>query len=190
MTDQDREPFARLMTDALGFYGQHVSPFAMGVWWQACQRFDLELVAKALTAHAMDPDRGQWAPKPADLVRQLHGTSTDRSLIAWGKVMDAMQRVGAYASVDFGDRATHCAIEDMGGWAKLCRSSLDELQFAQKRFCDTHRAYTTRGDALREVPHLIGAHEAENRVAGRRTAEPVRLGLVPAVARIAQQEAA
>ena len=180
----------QLITDALGFYGQSVSTFAIGVWWQACQRFDFELVAKALTAHAMDPDRGQWAPKPADLVRQLQGTSTDRSLIAWGKVMEAMQRVGAYSSVDFGDRATHCAIEDMGGWSKLCRSSLDELQFAQKRFCDAHRVYTSRGDALRDVPYLIGVHEAENRVAGKRIAPPVMLGAAPALARIAQQEAA
>ena len=190
MTDDDIDRFGRLISDALGFYGQTVTTFGLGVWWQACQRFELELVAKALTAHAMDPDRGQWAPKPADLVRQLHGTSTDRSLIAWGKVMDAMQRVGAYASVDFGDRATHCAIEDMGGWAKLCRSSLDELQFVQKRFCDAHRAYGLRGEALRDVAYLIGAHEAENRVAGRRAQEPVRLGAAPAVARIAQQEAA
>lgn len=176
MTDTDRDDFADLLQSALGFYGQDVTPFALGVWWQSCQGVSLEQVRKALTRHAMDPDRGHFAPKPADIVRVLQGTHQDRSLVAWGKVMDAMRSEGAYVSVDFGDPATHCAIEDIGGWPQLCRTELDSLGYVQKRFCDAHRAYSSRGEAVRDVPYLVGVHESINRAAGKSVAQPVRIG--------------
>jgi hypothetical protein len=136
MTQNDRDEFGALLSQALAFYGITTSKFALGVWWQACSGFELEQVRKALTAHAMDPDRGQFVPKPADLVRQLQGTHADRSLIAWGKVHDAIGRIGAWKSVVFDDPAIHAAIADMGGWPAVCASKVDELPFLQKRFCD------------------------------------------------------
>lgn len=155
MRTDDIDDFQRLMTDALAFYGKDVSEFAMSVWWAACKDFDLEQVRKALTAHAMDPDSGQFAPKPADLVRVLQGTKTDRSLLAWSRVYRAMSDVGAYASPDFGDSAIHAAITDMGGWPNLCHTSINELPFTQRRFCDLYRAHANRG--AEDVP-LLGMH--------------------------------
>lgn len=175
MTESDRNDLGTLLTQALGFYGQTLSPFALGVWWQACQGFELAEVRKALTAHAMDPDRGQFPPKPADLVRMLRGTSADRSLIAWGKVLDAMQRVGAYRTVVFDDGAIHAAVSDMGGWPALCRSSADELPFTQKRFCDLHRAYSLRPD-LAYPAQLVGEHDLQNRLAGHAAGAPMLIG--------------
>lgn len=116
MKPQEFEQFSQLITDVLAFYRQDVSGFALQVWWQACANFELEQVTKALTAHAMDAERGQFAPKPADLVRQLAGTATDRAMLAWGKVHDAMGRVGAYQDVVFDDAVIHAVVEDLGGF--------------------------------------------------------------------------
>ncbi len=145
MKPSDRAAFAQLITDVMAFYKQDVSKFALSVWWQACERYDLEQVSKALTGHAMDPDRGQFAPKPADLVRQLEGTATDKAMIAWGKVLDAMQRVGQYTDVVFDDPAIHAVVMDLGGWPKVCRAELKELSYLQHRFTEAHRAYTGKG---------------------------------------------
>ena len=175
MTESDRAELGALLTQALGFYGQTMSPFALGVWWAACQPFGLDQVRKALTAHALDPDRGQFAPKPADLVRQLRGTVGDRGLVAWGKVLDAMQRVGAYQSVVFDDPAIHAAVSDMGGWPAVCRSKTDELPFTQKRFTDLHRAYALRPDAA-FPPRLVGEHEMQNSINGFSSAPPMLVG--------------
>jgi hypothetical protein len=171
----DKPAFVRLLTDALAFYRQDVSTFAIGVWWAACEGFELEQVTKALTAHALDPERGQFAPKPADLVRILHGTLADRSLIAWGKVLDAIRRVGAYMSVVFDDGAIHAAVDDMGGWPKVCRSSMDELPFLQKRFCELHRVYSQRPDHPYPA-RLVGQCESMNRHAGQPVAPPMLVG--------------
>lgn len=144
MNAADREDFVHLVTDALAFYQQSASTFVLSVWWQACQPYSLEQVCKAVTAHAMDPDRGHFAPKPADIVRQLSGTNTDRAMLAWGKALDAASRVGAYTDVVFDDPAIHAAIEDLGGWPKFCRSETKDLSYLQHRFCESHRAYTGR----------------------------------------------
>lgn len=137
--------FRELLTNALSFYRQDVTPFMLDVWWQACQGYEIEQVAKSMTAHAMDPDRGQFAPKPADIVRQLGGTATDKALLAWGKVMDAIQSVGAYTDVVFDDPAIHVVIDDLGGWPKVCRGETKDLSYLQHRFTESHRAYVGRG---------------------------------------------
>ena len=145
MRAEDQQDFVNLLTDALAFYGQGVTTFVISVWWQACQSYDLEQVRKALTAHAMDPDRGHFAPKPADIVRQLSGTHTDRAMLAWGKALEAASRIGAYTDVVFDDAAIHAVIEDLGGWPKFCRSETKDLGYLQHRFCEAHRAYAGRG---------------------------------------------
>lgn len=175
MQQADKVKFSALITDVLAFYKQDVSKFAVSVWWQACEPFDFEQVSKALSAHAVDPERGQFAPKPADVVKVLAGTKTDRARLAWGKAFDAMQRVGAYQSVAFDDPVIHAVIEDLGGWTKLCRSDMKELSFIEHRFCESYRAYSGRPD-LSYPAKLIGEYEAVNRHEGRKVAPPVLIG--------------
>ena len=153
MTEADKPKLFTLIADVMAFYRQDVSPFALQVWWQVCSRYDFEQVSKALTGHATDAERGQFPPKPADLVRKLEGTNTDRAMLAWGKVNNAMSSVGAYTDVVFDDPAIHAAIDDLGGWVKVCRGELKDLGYLQHRFCESHRAYTARGEF--EYPRLL-----------------------------------
>lgn len=185
MNQSDREKVLEVLTGVHDFYGKEMSTFAGQVWMQALAAFEREQITKALSAHLMDADRGQFMPKPADIVRQLQGTATDRSLIAWGKVLDAIQRVGAYQSVVFDDGAIHAAISDMGGWVKVCRTTHDELPFVQKRFTDAHKTYTTRPD-LAYPAKLIGESEQTNGAHGYKAPPPVLIG----APEVAQQVAA
>jgi hypothetical protein len=175
MNEQDKRAFKELLTNVMAFYRQDTSPFALQVWWSACQPFTLEQVSKALNAHAVDPDRGQFAPKPADVVKTLQGTKTDRARVAWGKVFDAMQQVGAYQSVVFDDPVIHVCVEDIGGWTKICRSDLSELSFLEHRFCESYRAYCARSD-IKYPAKLIGEFEATNRHEGRKVKPPILIG--------------
>lgn len=145
MKANDKPALYAMVSDVLGYYGKPVSEFTLSVWWQACQPFTLEQVSKALTAHATDAERGQFAPKVADMVRILAGTTTDRAALAWGKTLEAIGAVGAYQDVVFDDPAIHAAVEDCGGWPKVCRTETKELSYLQHRFCESHKAYTARG---------------------------------------------
>lgn len=176
MQPNDKPTFVRLITDVLAFYKQDASPFALSVWWQACQKFDIEQVRKALTQHAMDAERGQFAPKPADLVRQLEGTATDKAILAWGKVLHAMQSVGAYTDVVFDDPAIHAVVDDLGGWVKMCRGETKDLGYLQHRFCEAHRAYTGRGDL--EYPRLLCGDRSPDSVYAARGLQPPKPALI------------
>lgn len=156
MNTQDREQFAQLLTDVLGFYGQTTSTFALSVWWEACRGLEFSAVQRALSRHAMDPERGMFAPKPADVVRQVQGTPTDRAARAWSIVLDAASRVGAYTDVVFDDPIIHVVVEDMGGWVALCRTDTDRLSYLQHRFTEAYRAYTNRGDLTQYPRKLTG----------------------------------
>lgn len=153
MKPNEKPEFTAMIADVLGYWKQDVSEFALNVWWSGCQRFDFDQVARALSEHATDPDKGQFAPKVADIVRILGGTKTDRSLREWGRVYEAMSRVGAYSDVDFGDGATHSAIRDMGGWPKMCRTEMDQLSYLQHRFCELYKIHDGQSEG---VPALMG----------------------------------
>jgi hypothetical protein len=175
MQPSEKPKFLEVLAGVHDFYGKELSSFAATVWWQAVSGFEFEQATKAISAHLMDPDKGQFMPKPADLVRQLHGTQADRSLIAWGKVLDAIQRVGAWRSVILDDSAIHAAISDMGGWQAVCRSEVDALPFLQKRFTDLHRAYSARPNSA-YPPSLTGDFEQRNAVHGHESQPPMLIG--------------
>ena len=146
MLANEKPAFIALVTEALAYWRQPVSEFTLQVWLNACRPYSMDQISKAMTAHATDPERGVYAPKVADIVRQLSGTHTDRAMLAWGKVHEAMGSVGAYTDVVFDDPAIHATVEDLGGWPKVCRHPLDELSYLQHRFCEGHKAYTGRGN--------------------------------------------
>lgn len=167
MVEKDRARFVRLITDVLAFYRHDVSEFAVSVWWEACKAFDFEQVSKALTAHAMDPERGQFAPKPADLVRQLAGTPTDRAVVAWAKVYQAMGSIGAYRDVVFDDPIIHAVVEELGGWPAVCRTKVEELSYLQHRFCEAYRAWA-RHPVVADYPRvLVGDRSSDDSFAMR-----------------------
>lgn len=170
MHTSEQQPFSELVTSALAYYRQDVTAFTLSVWWQGCKGYSLEQVSKALTAHATDPDRGQFAPKVADIVRQLGGTSTDKAALAWGKTYEAMSSVGAYSDVVFDDPAIHAAIADMGGWQKMCRSNMDDLSYLQHRFCESYRAYIGRGEF--DYPKVLIGDRSPDELYAKRGLKP------------------
>lgn len=176
MQSSDRQRFASLLSDVLAFYGQDANPFSATVWWNACETFSFEQVSKAISRHATDPERGQFAPKPADIVRQLQGTATDRAMVAWGKFFDAMGRVGAYADVVFDDPVIHAVVDDMGGWPKVCRSEMSELSYTQHRFTESYRAYLGRENF--EYPKRLAGDRSPDEVYARRGLPPPKPAIV------------
>jgi hypothetical protein len=172
----EKSTFEAYIGDVLAYYRQDVTDFLLDVWWAGCQQYAFEDVKRALQAHIQDPDRGQFAPKLADLTRQLGGAATDRSVIAWGIVLEAARSVGAYRDVDFGDAAVHQAIVDLGGWPMLCRTPSDELRHLQHRFAQAFQVYASRGAPLAPLA-LPGDRGADDTYAvrGIKPPQPTRV---------------
>jgi hypothetical protein len=170
MKPEDRDQFMELLTDAMAYYGATASPYLLSVWWAACERYTMEQVRKALTSHAMNADAGKFAPKVADIVRLLEGTTEDKAALAWGNALEAAKRVGAYSDVVFDDPAVHAVIEDMGGWPRFCRVETKDLGYLQHRFCESYRAYAERGAF--DYPRKLGGDRSSDDVYRMRGLEP------------------
>lgn len=185
MQPSDRADFAQLITDVLAYYRQDASRFVLDLWWSACHGVDMQQMKAALQKHCTDPERGQFAPKVADIAASLFGTATDRAALAWGKAIDAASRVGAYADVVFDDAAIHAVIEDMGGWPKFCRSETKDLSYLQHRFTESYRAYIGRGAF--DYPRSLAGDRSPDDVYLRRglpPPEPVVIGDIEKARRV------
>lgn len=176
MTEHDKPNFAKLLTSVMAFYRQDMSEFALGVWWEGCKPFDFSAVRDAFNRHAVNPDNGQFAPKPADVVRLLQGSSQDGALVAWAKVNRAVRQVGTYSTVVFDDPVIHRVIQDMGGWVALGTKEEKEWPFVAKEFENRYRGYRTQGGVDEYPRALIGMAEAQNSQHGFKTQPPVLIG--------------
>lgn len=176
MSPQDSIRFAELISNIYAFYGRDASDFAIGVWWEAMKPFDFAAVADALNRHCVNPDTGQFLPKPADVVKMLQGSTQDSAMVAWAKVDKGVRQVGTYATVAFDDPIIHRVIHDMGGWVKLGQKDEHEWPFVAKEFENRYRGYRIRSEVPEYPKTLIGIAESQNSMEGRQSQPPVLIG--------------
>lgn len=158
--------FTEMLAGVHEFYSKPMSEFATGVWIQAMQAYDLAAVKDALGRHAMNPDSGQFMPKPADVVRMIDGGTADSALVAWSKFDRAVRSVGPYMSVAFDDPIIHRIIEDMGGWTSFDKKTEDEWPFLRNEFTTRYRGYLGRRVAVECKPKMLGMIDADRESKG------------------------
>ena len=166
MLDHDKSNFADLLTAAMAYYSKEVSTFMLSVFWDGLKRFEFVDVDRAFTLHAQNPDNGQFAPKVADIVKMIEGSTQTQGMQAWAKVHAAIGSVGKMRSVAFDDPLIHAVITEMGGWYELCSSLAEELPFKAREFERRYQGYRVRREVPAYSPYMIGGHEADNRLNG------------------------
>ena len=144
MTRDDYTDFAEAWFQVSEVYGRTPSDGAMDLMFNALQRFSLDDIKRALTAHVNDPQHGDFPPKPADVVRHIEGDTDSRSLSAWSKVEDAIRLVGPHQSLVFDDPRLMAVVQDMGGWIELCDVDDRELPFKRNEFTKRYQGYLQR----------------------------------------------
>ena len=176
MQQDDVRAFQEVMQGVHDFYGKDCSPFALDVWWQALRSYDLEAIRDALGRHCVNPDNGQWMPKPADVVRLIEGSTVDSAMVAWTKVDRAMQSVGSYCTVVFDDPLIHAVIADMGGWPALGNKRIEEWPFVAKEFQTRYRGLKAARATPAYPPKLVGIADGNNVQRGFPEMNPVLIG--------------
>ena len=142
----DRREFAELITGIAEVYGKPMSKAGMRLWWSALERFSDDEVNQALNDHVQDAERGQFMPKPSDIVRKIEGTPGDAANAAWAKVEDALRRVGGGPSWVFDDPKIHRAIQQIGGVAALSNCPTErDLTFLREQFCKRYASPQNQG---------------------------------------------
>ena len=141
MDARDKKDFAIAWAGAWEMCGQTPTDRAVMFAFECLLRYDIADIKKALIMHANNPDGGQFAPKPADIARQIDGTGDERSLAAWTRVEEAISSFGSWTPLVFDDAKIHACIGEMGGWERFVGMTYDELPFVRNEFCKRYRAY-------------------------------------------------
>lgn len=176
MTPQQFEKFSAQMEAICTLHGKNATPEFVALYWQLLKGYELQDVTRAIHLHCMNPDGGQFMPKPADIVRYIDGNGSSSAGKAWAKVMTAVGRCGQYSSVVFDDAVIHAVLSDLGGWPKLCQTMADELPFVQNRFEKLYQGYRLKTELPVYPRYLVGLSEADNRQRGYKTEPPVPIG--------------
>jgi hypothetical protein len=164
MISADAKEFATIIEATMAVYGKDVSKPVIRIYWMALIEYDMEAVRRAFGGWIKNPDQGQFAPKPADIIRMIDGATGDRAMVTWSKVDKAVRMVGHYQSVAFDDPIIHRVIDEMGGWRKVSTLPTNkDMEFAGIEFIKRYRAYALAGGVGAEFPaYLIGENEASN----------------------------
>lgn len=176
MNERDLNAFTDLLMSVGELYNRKLSPSLVSIYWEALKHLDFNAVADALNRHAMNPDTGQFMPKPADVIRMMQGTTVDSAMQAWSKVDKAVRQVGPYQTVVFDDPAIHRVIDDMGGWVQLGAKTDDEWPFVQREFEVRYKGYAIRGGGFEFPRSLTGIADTYNLPRGYAAQEPLLIG--------------
>jgi len=160
MTETEKPDFMKLLISTADLYRQELSSDVVELWWNTLKSHNLVQVKRAFSTHVQDPVKGEWMPKPANIIAKLKGSPERSALLAWTEVEEAVSRIGRYETVQFADPVINATIRALGGWISLCDQNLDE-PWTQKEFERRYLAYSEVGAGLNEP--LPGLLQIQNR---------------------------
>ena len=185
MTQADFDPFSELIHGVAECYGQSLSAQGIALRFKLLEQFSFAEVQNAALS-IMATRKYTSMPTPAEFLEHIGGgAAEDKAEVEAGKVLSAIGRHGAYASVVFDDAVTQAVIvQAYGGWPKLCADcGVEESEhWFRKNFAKTWAAYSRQG--VKQTGHLPGLFEISNRSNGYlQHIEPPKLVGDPAKAR-------
>ena len=167
MTQTDFDRFDALIQGVAECYGQTLSAQGVALRFKLLEQFSLPEVEKAALS-IMANRKYTSMPVPADFLEHIGGgAAEDKAEVEAGKVLEAIGRHGAYASVVFDDAVTQAVIvQAYGGWPKMCADcGVEESEhWFRKNFARTWAAYSRQG--VKQNGHLPGLFEISNRSNG------------------------
>lgn len=165
MNEQDIVKFSEMLAGLGELYSKEITDTLEELYWRSLEKYEFLDVSRAVSSYVVNPDNGQFFPKPADLVRFIDGDNTTQAQHALTKLDQAIRQVGPYMSVCFDDPITQRIIVDMGGWFSFSEITDDDWKFKQHEFVQRYRGYLNKPPE-NYPKKLTGMIEAENNMKG------------------------
>ena len=148
MKNEDKRAFFDLMMAAGEVYGREVTKPMAAIYFSALANVSIEQIQEAMMAHMQNPDSGQFFPKPADLIKQMTGTTKqqdaaieDRAAIAWACIERDIRRIGSYGTLKLEDKQALATIKAMGGWQSICQTETSKMEWKRKEFIRMYETF-------------------------------------------------
>lgn len=148
MQEQDKSAFRDMMMAAGEVYGREITKPLLQMYFAALAPASIEQVQAAMMAHMQNPDSGQFFPKPADIIKQMTGTTKqqeaaieDRASLAWACVERDIRRIGSYGTLKLEDKQGMAAVKAMGGWQSICQTEISKMEWRRKEFIRMYETF-------------------------------------------------
>jgi hypothetical protein len=148
MKNEDKRAFFDLMMAAGEVYGREVTQPMAAIYFSAMATVSIEQVQAAMMAHMQNPDSGRFFPKPADLIKQMTGTTKqqdaaieDRAAIAWACIERDIRRIGSYGTLKLEDKQALATVKAMGGWQSICQTETSKMEWKRKEFIRMYETF-------------------------------------------------
>jgi hypothetical protein len=166
MTPDDAPQFARLLGGLGEVFNEPMSEIRARLYFEALKDLPLASIEAAVSRLIQG---ARFFPKPAEIRETLEGSVEDRARESWRRLLGALEHVGTYESVDFGDPILHAVVESLGGWHQAWaweRVDGPELLGIERDFVSLYRLYSQRRPSRAASPVLLGQHSLRNRQLG------------------------
>jgi len=141
----DRHHLLKTLAGVYAYYDRELSEVTAAVWIADLEGYEPAAIDAAFVRHRRDPERGQWMPKTADILRHLQGDAQEKRQTAWAGVLSEARRVGNYGSPNL-TAEQQSAVDACGGWRAICHCDEKELGFMQRRFMEAFDAFDARSE--------------------------------------------
>lgn len=170
MQEQDKSAFRDMMMAAGEVYGREITKPLLQMYFAALAQAGIDQVQAAMMAHMQNPDSGQFFPKPADLIKQMTGTTKqqdaaieDKAAIAWACIERDIRRIGSYGTLKLDDKQALATVKAMGGWQSICQTETSKMEWKRKEFIRMYETFERMPlDALpSSLPGLVELSEVK-----------------------------
>jgi len=159
MNLNEQKQFVGMLKDAFELYGKTLSTSAIKLWCDCFEKHSLDVLSSALQAHITCPERGQFQPKPADIIAKIQGTDDDRKADAAVVFAQVMDGINVYNSAVFDNAAVHHAVMiAFGSWTNVGLYQEDVFKCQQQKR-DFITAFATFKPGMPYAPRLVGIFE-------------------------------
>ena len=156
-------------------FDKQITEAVLDIYYNIFKDYSIEQLKKAFH-QVIKTHKYATLPKPADILEYLEGSSEDKSLIAWLKAKEAVQKGGYPATIVFDDPIISHCLKELGGWQWFCDCPIDELPFVEKRFRDLYKLFQKR--EINTPIKLVGFIEQKNGETGfmDKIPTPIKIG--------------
>lgn len=164
MNKLDKKEFSSLLLMTGEIYSKQLSTGLVVMYFDYLSKYSIEQLTAAFKKHSLDPNVGQYFPKPSDIVRNITGdkaSTKNNALIAWAAVEAAISSVGSYGTLKLDDKQAMMVIRTMGSWSQFCQTDRDKMTFKKQEFIGMYEAFNNT--AIEDMPDcLMGIEDLAN----------------------------
>jgi len=157
----DKKLFLQSLNSLESAFGEKLSEDRAKIYWDILKGYSDINIKKAVIKSMREL---KFFPKISEIIEIIEGRIEDEAEIAWLILKEKIERYDGYMSVSFPENPIiGSVVEALGGWIRICDTSLKEEKWAKKEFIKLYPIMKRRSN---HPEKLTGIFELENNQKG------------------------